>query len=208
MSKKLKNVSKIKWPKPRTEAAEFGLARAAGVRCSRCGAVYHTKSWHHAGEMPSEKPGGGTYRLNMVLCPACTMIRHRQFEGELTIERPPSVFRRELTNLIHAYGERACEMDPEHRVIAVKKRGANLIVTTTENQLAAKLAKKIKSAFPPVAIQIRHTREPSDVGRVCVQFLRSGIPKRFGRGAPEVSLVRKRGEFHYTMVHRHAASPA
>jgi len=44
------------------------------------------------------------------------------------------------------------------------------IVTTTENQLANKLAQKIKSSFSGVKTKTKFNKEPSDVVGVVVDF--------------------------------------
>jgi hypothetical protein len=57
------------------------------------------------------------------------------------------------------------------RIIGVKKEGKDLVVTTTENQLANKLAKKIQSTYSNVTAKTSFTKEPSDTALAIVEFL-------------------------------------
>lgn len=109
-------------------------------------------------------------KIPFVTCPADAMIREGQFEGEVTITKIPSAYRTELLNLIENFGERAMERDNQHRVSNVQDDDDTIVVTTTENQLAVKLGKKIKHVFNKVDVDISYSEEPYQVARVSVQF--------------------------------------
>lgn len=79
----------------------------------------------------------------------------------------------ELKKMISAYCERAYRMDPMHRLISMNGNARKLIVTVTENQLAQKLAHKIKDVFNKVKIKISHSKEPSDVIYIKIDFAAS-----------------------------------
>ena len=160
-------------PLERKEKQEFPRGTKGIMFCSRCGIAYYKKSWHHALEeyksLPEDAP------VKFVLCPACQMIQNKQFEGEVKIKNIPEKEADGVARLVEGYGSRAYERDPLHRVIDIKKnkgeRGTDLLVTTTENQLANKLANKIKDAFNKVRITRSFSSGPSDVAYITVEFV-------------------------------------
>lgn len=109
-------------------------------------------------------------QINFALCPADTMTSQGLYEGEITIEKVPRQYHVELLNLIKGFGSRAYTRDCQDRIIDIKKKGNNFVVTTTENQLAQKLAKKIKQVFNKVDLTISHSREPYEVERIIIKF--------------------------------------
>jgi len=141
--------------------------------CKKCHNVLFRKEWHRPGVQLSDqillarKKG-----VHFVLCPACTMVRNKMYEGELFIRNVPEKYEVELVNLIASYNERAQKRDPQDRVIKIEKRAGGYRVTTTENQLAVRLAKKIKSAFGRgrVDMRIAHSKEPYEVDRIYLAF--------------------------------------
>ena len=104
------------------------------------------------------------------LCPACNMVKNKQFEGEIAISGFLPEAEENLIHLIKAFGRRAEQRDNQHRVIAIKKNKSGIIVTTTENQLAVKIAKKIKDTFKKVEMKISYSPQPSDVAYVKLEF--------------------------------------
>lgn len=99
------------------------------------------------------------------------MTQDHLFDWELVIEECPERHEEELLRLIHNVGKRAKEMDPQHRIINTDKTDQEAYrVTTTENQLADRLAKKIKEVFNTVEIHLPHSKEPYKVDRILVTF--------------------------------------
>lgn len=90
------------------------------------------------------------------------MIKNRQFEGKITVENVPVGTYGKLVDLIKSFCRRACEIDPMDRLIEIGKTGKGMAITTTENQLAVKLAKKIRQVFKG-DVKISHSPSPSDV---------------------------------------------
>jgi len=162
------NYRKIKLPKSRHEAEEFS-SKMGLIFCGDCRAVFYKKSWHHSTiNLKSVKESSA---VNFVLCPACQMIKNHQFEGQIIIQNIPLAEMGELVNLIKGYCDRAYQKDPLDRLITIKRTGDSLAVTTTENQLANKLAKKIKDAFNKVKTKTSFQKAPGDLARVVVEFL-------------------------------------
>ncbi len=170
---------KAKLFKSQHEFEEFGKGKQGLVVCEKCQAVYYKKHWHHklatlnAPEIRGlSKEKKKTPPINFVLCPACQMIKNRQYEGEIIIKNIPERLAVELENFVKGYCRRAYQRDPLDRLIGIKKSGNNWTVTVTENELANKLGKKIQTLFNNVKTRTSFMPEPSDVAKVVVEFLR------------------------------------
>jgi len=137
--------------------------------CSECKAVYYRKSWHH--DFRSLKSFESDLPLKFLICPADLMIRRGQYEGRIKIQGIPTAFRSQLADLIKSFCQRATDRDPMDRLIGIKKDGAVWLVTTTENQLANKLARKIKQVFNKVKTRTRFAGAPSDVVEITAEFI-------------------------------------
>lgn len=139
--------------------------------CKVCKAVNFNKSWHHASKV----------KLSMVKdhriiwatrCPACKMAESRRFEGLVTIKHVPTRSAKELLRLIKEYTDRAYEKDCQDRLIEIIRQDPQTwLVTTTENQLAQKLAKKIGESFDHVETKINYSPEPHNAIKILVDFL-------------------------------------
>lgn len=163
------NQRKVKLPKSQHEFEEFGGGKKGLVFCPDCRAAYYKKSWHHSEvDLKSAKEN---MQVTFVRCPACQMVKNHQYEGKIVIKNAPANLREELMNLIRGFGERAYHRDPMDRVIEAKKEGKDIVVTTTENQLANKLAKKIQSTYNNVKAKTSFMKEPSDTALAIVEFL-------------------------------------
>jgi len=152
----------------RTERREFPKGAKGIVFCGTCGIAYYKKAWHHNLRYfkSFEKDTPVAFRT----CPACQMIKNKQFEGKVTLLNVSPKYQQEVERLVRAYGERAYQRDPLDRVIAVKKTKGGYEVTTTENQLAQKLAHKIAETFKAARPSISHSASPSDVAYITVTF--------------------------------------
>ena len=162
---------RIKLPKSRHEVEELGKGKKGLIICEQCNIFYYKKSWHHSADSFIAERENKDLPVNFALCPACKMIKNRQYEGIMTIKNVPVKFEVELVNFIKGYCRRAYSRDPLDRLIKIKKSGNNLIVTVTENELANKLGKKIKNLFNKVKTKTVFLGKPSDVARVDVEFL-------------------------------------
>lgn len=152
----------------RTARREFPKGAKGVVFCGTCGIAYYKKSWHHNLRYfkSFEKDMPVVFRT----CPACQMIKNKQYEGKVTLVNVPARIEGEVERLIRGYGERAYRRDPLDRVIGAKKTGNGLEVTTTENQLAQKLARKVAETFKSARLKVSHSAHPSDVAFITVTF--------------------------------------
>lgn len=155
------------------EQEEYRRGKLGLVFCKECNAVYYKKSWHH--NLRYYKNLRESLPIKFSICLACRMTKNRQFEGEIIIQNIPSKIYDDLLNLIRAFSTRAYQADPMDRLIEVKKAREGLRITTTENQLAVKLAKKIKEVFKSSAglrpkMKISYSPAPSDVVYIKLTF--------------------------------------
>lgn len=179
MKKKLVKSERIEFYAPRREEHEIPKSKLGLVFCKKCDAVCYKKSWHH--NLRNYKNLKENLPVKFSLCPACEMIKNRQFEGEIIIKNIPVKIKSDLINLAKIFSKRAFERDPMDRLIKIEEirvnprldphQSASVIrMTTTENQLAVKLAKKIKETFKKAELKITYSPAPSDVAYVKLTF--------------------------------------
>lgn len=166
----------VELPARKNEKKEFPSGEKGAIFCLVCRSVYYKKSWHHALKQSLTRGKSSlkakTYKLKTILCPACQMIKDKEFEGQLVIGGFPANLKSDLVQLIKNFCQRAFERDPMDRLINIKTDKSGLVVTVTENQLAVKLAKKIKEAFNKykIRIKISYSPEPSDTAYIKLNF--------------------------------------
>ena len=174
------NFGKISRPGPHSKKdnQEFGKAKKEFVICMDCGSCYFDKSWHHA--LDEEKAGHfkKDKLVKFDLCPACKMGKEKRYEGELIIKsqipsaksqiNPKSQYSKlqtEIKNMIKNSDEQARQRDPMDRMLWTEEKADGLHVYTSENQLAVKIGKKLRSSLGKGKLTIKHSRG-EDVMRV------------------------------------------
>lgn len=173
MARIFRKTSSIKLPQRDREPQheEYWREHKGITKCPGCGNVHFKKRWCASEDDLRERLKIKKLEIaEKKICPACKMIKEHTFEGELFIEEFPGHLRNELLRLIKKFGERAIRIDPQDRIIKVEEMKTKYRVTTTENQLADKLAKKIRDVFNTVDIRFSHSPEPAEVDRVHVTF--------------------------------------
>jgi capsular polysaccharide biosynthesis protein len=63
------------------------------------------------------------------------------------LENVPQAVKYDLFHLIEKMGARAFRNDPMDRIISIKEKNGQIEILTTENQLAQRIANKIKESF-------------------------------------------------------------
>lgn len=107
--------------------------------CPDCRAVYRAGRWHP----PAGEPYG-----NRVVCPACRRIRDDYPAGYVTLSGPSIATRAdELIALARHVEERESAEHPLKRIMAVKREGSDLVVTTTDMHLARSIGDAVVHAF-------------------------------------------------------------
>ncbi|MBI2086676.1 MAG: hypothetical protein HYT69_00650 [Candidatus Zambryskibacteria bacterium] len=175
MARIFRKPSSIKLPQRDREAQreEYGREGAGISECPDCGNVKFRKRWYRSASAVKSHLKNPPLKIKVSRkerCPACTMIKERVFEGEVFIDDFLKEHRKVLLNLIKNFEKEALKRDPQDRIITLEKTQAGWRITTTENQLADRLAKKIKGAFNTVKISFSHSKEPFEVDRVHVVF--------------------------------------
>jgi NMD protein affecting ribosome stability and mRNA decay len=148
-------------PKPKKEEQEFGPGKRDVLVCPECNAVYFYKSWHHRLEDYPHLKENKDVRFK--LCPACIMIKNGKFEGEVIIENLDGKNITDLINTIKNMGDSAIKRDNQDRIIKIKEKENKIRVITTENQLAQKIANKIKKTFNFKNLEIKYSKGESVV---------------------------------------------
>jgi len=145
---------------------ELGLAEKEFIICPDCNCVFFDKAWHHSLD-EDVKHIRESKSLKFKICPACRMKRDRTFEGELVIElskEKPSE-KKEIMNIIKNSDQQAQAHDPMDRILWTENKNNETRVFTSENQLAVRIGKKLKSSFKGSVLEIKHSHE-EDVIRV------------------------------------------
>ncbi len=109
------------------------------TRCLRCGAVYTRKMWHPAGSVVVRKPA-------KAVCPGCLQVSSNEYFGRVIL-RNPGEDEGEIRRRIDNVARRAEHTQPERRVVAIERRGADLDVFTTSQKLAHRIAREVEKAF-------------------------------------------------------------
>lgn len=167
MAKIFSSPNSVRLPTSKRVAQGEGSNHDLGgiVMCPQCHNLHHKKKWLHPDSLDLKKQ-----ILKKKICPACTMARDKTFEGEVLIKNVPPRHSKDLLNLVNSFGERAQKRDPQDRIIEIKKNKEAYRITTTENQTAVRLSKKIRDAFRSVDLEIKHSKEPAEVSRINVNF--------------------------------------
>lgn len=173
MARTFRQTSAVKKLPPRSceeQHEEYGREHKGVSECPECHNVHFKKRWYVSRLNLEDRLKKKIDISRQHLCPACEMIKSHLFEGELFTEDFPAAENTDLLHLIRNFGEQATETDPQDRIISIEKTAKGYRVTTTENQLANQLAKKIKDAFNTVDVRFSHSQEPYEVDRVHVVF--------------------------------------
>lgn len=156
----------------RKAAAEFRKGRGGLLVCGTCNNFYYKKSWHHEADKFVAEREDKDLVISSGLCPACKMIKNHQYEGKITILNAPEKIKDELLHLIKNLGEKFYSLDPMDRIISIEDGGkGEITITTTENQMANKIAKHIKDVFHKVKTKTVFAKDPSDVVLITAEFL-------------------------------------
>lgn len=136
--------------------------------CRTCGAVFWKKLWRQDLGAITRLPND--YRITYVICPACQAAVNRLFEGEIEVTGVPAERFGEAVRQIRNVGEQARSRDPMDRILTFEAApGAGRIrVTTSENQLAKRIARKLKETYR-AKVTIALSKEESTI-RIRVAF--------------------------------------
>ncbi|MDP3769495.1 MAG: hypothetical protein Q8R40_00975 [bacterium] len=154
---------------------EFGSAKSGFVFCPHGEAVYYKKSWHHIAKFFTNPPDSKRDKdVSFQLCPAHAMGKNKQYEGEVMVRDVPEMFRNDLWGLVEGIGERAMRKDVLDRILDMKWVKNQLTITTSENQLAQRIGRKIKETFKKHIVEhiVRPKGGDSDFVSVQIAFIK------------------------------------
>lgn len=154
--------------KSRHALQEFGPGKVEFIVCPKGGEVYYHKSWHHS--LADFKHLDEKKKITFKLCPFHQMVKNKQYEGEIIIDGAPDKDRKELIRLIERSGEHGYRCDPMDRIIKIEAQGNRIRVETSENQLAQKIANKIRDRFKKTTRRISRGKRESDVVSIKIFF--------------------------------------
>jgi len=165
------SIKKVSQRHRETKHEQYLLEHKGVTKCPECGNVHFKKRWYASVDDLKEHLKEGEISIaETKICRACDMVKNHLFEGELLLDEVPTRHRRELLQLIERFGKAATKTDPQDRIISAKETDTGYRVCTTENQLADKIAKKIKDAFPDTEIAFSRSPKPDDVTRIHITF--------------------------------------
>lgn len=145
----------------RKEESEFGKAGNEFIICRECNSVFFDKAWHHRLEEEKDSHLKSSKKIKFELCPACEMARDNLFEGEIIIKlkEGSEKFKTDILNTINNSDKQAMERDPMDRILRIEEKTDGIHVFTSENQLAVKMGKKLRTSFNGGKMEIQHTGE-------------------------------------------------
>ncbi len=169
------NTSGMKHPRRKNDEQEFKVHKGIVV-CNDCGAAYFKKRWRHG--LEQIKTGANKDQpVSFATCPACQMIKNHQYEGRIIVRNLPAKHEKDLEDLVRGFSKRATERDPMDRLVEIKRdpsagsgQVANWVITTTENEMANKMAHHIKESLRASKSRTHFAPEPSDVAEITIDF--------------------------------------
>jgi hypothetical protein len=107
--------------------------------CPQCGAVFHQGRWQWM-----KAPDGA----HSTICPACHRISDHFPAGFLTIHGDfIRDHRDEVMNLVHHIEKREKAEHPMKRIMAINEQGGEIVVTTTDINLARSIGDALHHAY-------------------------------------------------------------
>ena len=165
------NVSRGLKNKLELQGNEYGKASKGVIVCEICHNVFFKKGWHKQGSAPLTESKLSGVGVHFAMCPACKMQKGNLYGGKVTIKNIPSETREELFNMISGFGRRALERNPQDRIMEIKTVGGNFFITTNNDELAAKLGRKITDTFHKTEKKVSFSAEPEEVSHVEINFI-------------------------------------
>jgi len=157
--------------KSELQGNEYGKAGKGVIVCEVCHDVFFKKGWHSPGSVSLTETKLSGIGVHFTICPACKMKKGSLYGGKLNIKNIPLDTRDEIYNLIACVGRRVLERNPQDRIMDIKTQGGNFLVTTNNDELAVKLARKINDTFHKTKKKIVFSSEPQEVSYAEIDFI-------------------------------------
>lgn len=145
-------------------------AKAKGLMlCDRCDAVYYDGYWHTAPGFAAalrEKGGVKGEAAERTLCLECRWVVEghagieRGYEGKVTLDGLADAEEKaQVLRTVRNFARRATKRDPEDQIVGIEDRGARVVITTSENQMAAGIGKAVDAAFKGGCLEIHWSKD-------------------------------------------------
>lgn len=135
--------------------------KASSMRlCARCNAVYFDGHWHDAPLLSahlkvSHRGVMAPKAVKEDLCDVCRTAVYGPkptaesgFEGQVILDGLIDPKEKAMIlATVRNFGKRASKRDPEDRILLIEDRGERVVVTTSENQMAAGIGRAVDAAF-------------------------------------------------------------
>lgn len=122
------------------------LKVASPAICSRCHSYLEQDHWRFGEQRYrelKEQP-----ETHVMLCPGCTRVERRLYEGEVTIHHQGNEEQKQdMIHLIHNEEARARITNPTARIALLEDREDELYLLTTTQFLAKRIARELQKAF-------------------------------------------------------------
>jgi len=123
--------------------AKTGTPDAHAV-CERCGAVYARKTWRQGRKVTHGMLGEARWTV----CPSCKQVESGEYFGRVVLRGAyVNAFEEDIRQRIQNVATRAQTTQPQRRLVAVGRDGAELEVLTTSQKLAHRIVNELKKAF-------------------------------------------------------------
>lgn len=153
----MNNLTKQKEAVPRTLNTN---TKKLTTVCPQCGGVYSNDSWHLPDSRIALLLDEKLNRITWQRCPACEMQNTGLFMGVLYVKNIPE----DLTYLVASFilheAERACLINPQHRIIEFVDIIDGYKLTTTSASMAVSIGEKIRATFDTAEAQSGYERDP------------------------------------------------
>lgn len=115
--------------------------------CTECHALYQRRHWFFDEELYFHQSAQPETRH--VLCPACRKIHDRYAEGQVILHASPflTMHKDEVLRLVRNEEDRAKGTNPLERIIEINESADGVTVTTTDEKLAQRIGRAVKSAY-------------------------------------------------------------
>jgi len=124
----------------------FGKDVPGPAVCSRCHAYLETDHWKYDERRYSELKKQPD--VHQMLCPGCTRIERRIYEGEIIIRHDwNGVDKAQVLNLIHNEEARERITNPSARIALLEDRGEEIYILTTTQFLARRIGTELEKAY-------------------------------------------------------------
>lgn len=167
----IKATSSVKKPGKRHDIqslqrkASKPTASKTEARCPDCGAIYFKKHWHTAALLNPEVVKMASEVRRCMECEARAESGSvHPYAGEVVLSGLDDADERSMVlATVYNIGDRAFLRNPEERIVSIATSGNDIVIRTTENQLAMSIGKQVHSSRKGGELQITWSHDDKPV---------------------------------------------